>query len=224
MEHRPELAVGIIDSGVRNIGTADSRRFVLDENGEVMAASPQTDQLGHGTAMAKVILQQAPGAALYSAQVFSDRLSCSARQVAKALDWLVSREVRLVNMSFGLREDRAVLREACRRAAQAGVILVASSPARGDAVWPAAYEWVISATGDARCGRGEISALGTGQVEFAGHVRCTDERIAGASVGCAHISGFSARCLRENPGVTANQLRQWLDDQASYRGPERRSS
>lgn len=222
MNSRPDLAIGIIDSGIRDIAAVEGRSFTLNNDGHLLQAPPVVDRLGHGTAMADIILQQAPEAALYNAQVFLERLVCSARQVAAALDWLVSRDVRLINMSFGLREDREVLGEAVHRAVAAGVILLASSPARGGTVWPAAYPGVISATGDARCAPGELSVPGTGQAEFGGHVRSPLERIAGASVGCAHVSALSATYLYNNSGATVRELSDWLTRRASYFGPERR--
>ncbi len=224
MGSRPEVAVGIIDSGVTGVRVARGQSFTLTGDGQIAQGVPCEDRLGHGTAVADIVLQQAPCVTLLNAQVFTRRAACTARQVAAALDWLASCEVQLVNMSFGLREDRSIMGEAVCRAVASGMILVASSPARGDRVWPAAYPQVISATGDARCAPGELSVPGAGQAEFGGHVRCSRTQIAGASVGCAHVSGISAAYLCENPAATATELRAWLAGQAIYHGPERRGS
>ena len=125
-------------------------------------------------------------------------------------------------MSFGLREDRPSLRMACERALEQGVILVAAAPARGEPVFPAAYAGVIRATGDARCAPGELSFLNTSQADFGGHVRAGATGVAGASVGCAQVAARAAAFLSAHPGGSAAQLRTWLAEQASYRGPERR--
>jgi subtilisin family serine protease len=218
--------VGLIDSGVDAAiaaSLAASRAFRPGAGGEIAAVEPETDRLGHGTALAGILARGVPGIRLLSAQVFSDTLSCSARQVAAALDWLVSREARLVNMSFGLRQDRDVLRLACARAQAAGVILVAASPARGAPVFPASYPGVIRATGDARCAVDEISLLATAQADFGAHVRVDGGPVAGASVGCARLSAFAAAFLARHPQASVEELRAWLGKRATYHGPERRS-
>ena len=75
------------------------------------------DALGHGSALARVILQHAPGAALLDARVFGASRRTTPEAVAAGLDWLREEGARMVNMSFGLRHDRAVLRGiiACRQ-------------------------------------------------------------------------------------------------------------
>ena len=151
-----KLRVGLIDSGVTGHPVAASRSFLPAPGGSVFCEDALADQLGHGTAIAGILLESTPDVALFNAQVFATRLSCSAVQVATALSWLVDEGVQLVNMSFGLAEDRPVLRDACERAIDKGVILIAAAPARGEPVYPSSYPDVIRATGDARCMEGEI--------------------------------------------------------------------
>ena len=219
------LALGLIDSGIAGPlleSVTASRCFLAAADGDVSQAAAADDQLGHGTALAGILLQGAPDASLLNAQVFCRTLSCSAAQVGAALDWLCEQGAQLVNMSFGLREDRPSLRMACERALEQGVILVAAAPARGEPVFPAAYAGVIRATGDARCAPGELSFLNTSQADFGGHVRAGATGVAGASVGCAQVAARAAAFLSAHPGGSAAQLRTWLAEQASYRGPERR--
>lgn len=218
-------AIGLIDSGVAGLPSgyiAASSGFTAGSDGSAMATEAIDDQLGHGSALAAVLLRDAPVFRLLNAQVFTDRLICTAAQVAAALDWLVTRKVRLVNMSFGLREDRPILRLACERALGQGVILMAAAPARGGPVFPAAYPGVIRATGDARCAPWEISFLDNGQADFGAHTRAGETAVIGASVGCAHVSARALRFFAKYPAGTAMQLAAWLVEQSSYRGPERR--
>lgn len=220
-----ELRAGLIDSGV---GPADPGRIVRQrmfraaEDGGVSETDATADLLGHGSALAEILLAADPRCTLLIAQVFRDRLSCSAAQAAAALSWLVREGARLVNMSFGLRTDRPVLRAACQQAVAQGVILVAASPARGEPVYPAAYPGVIRATGDSRCSPGELSLLATAQADFGGHVRATAGSVAGASVGCANVSAAALQFIANHPGAGQEAVRSWLASQASYRGPERR--
>jgi subtilisin family serine protease len=164
------------------------------------------------------------GLEICAAQVFDQKLSCSPRQVAEAVHWLIDQEVRLINMSFGLREDRPVLRLACEAAVAAGICLVAASPARGDPVYPAAYPGVVRATGDARCQEGEIACLDTAQADFGGYPGNPQSVFVGASAGCAAVCVALAELAVDNPKLSAAELARRLTREAHYRGPERRVS
>lgn len=218
------IRVGVLDSG---IGAAAGVRVLAravfpGDDAQGAAAADCLDAVGHGTQVATIIARAAPEAEFLDARIFLAGLRTEAAAVAAGLDWLGDAGARLVNMSFGLREDRAVLREACARALARGVVLVASSPARGAPVFPARYPGLIRATGDARCAPGEISFLDTAQADFGAHVRAPDGRTAGASMGCAHLSGAIAALLATRPQLQPAQLRAELARMAAYHGPERR--
>lgn len=223
------LKVGIIDSGVGDIPAGVNvftRRFdpdpvqdrVPDQGHAHQAAGP--DQMGHGSAIAEIILERASPADLFMAQVFQQKLVTTPSQVAAAINWLVEEAVQLINMSFGLTNDRDVLRNACHHAIDHGVILVAAAPARGEPVYPANYPGVIRATGDARCSSNEISYLNTDQADFGGHVISTNSNIKGASVGCAYVAAFIASYLLDHQNKNPREIINWLTDQAKYQGPE----
>jgi hypothetical protein len=220
--HRAVIRVGIVDSGIGGPAGA----FVVERAD--FAAGPETqtgprDRCGHGSRVAAIIAA-AEGIELLDARVFFDSLRTGAAQAAAALDWLREREARLVNLSFGLREDRPALREACARAVAGGMLLVASAPARGAPVYPASYPGVVRATGDARCAPGELSQLATVQADFGGHVRSDDGRLAGASAGCARVCAALARYLVAYPGAGNETALAALRESAAYRGPERRTA
>jgi hypothetical protein len=223
------LKLGVIDSGVRDTPAGVSvftKRFDPDS---VQAPVPDrghthqeasSDQMEHGSAIAKIILEKVPFADLFMAQVFQQKLVTTPNQVAAAINWLVGEGVQLINMSFGLTNDRDVLRNACHHALDHGVILVAAASARGDPVYPANYPGVIRATGDARCSPNEISCLNTDQADFGGHVISTNGIIKGASVGCAYIAAFIASYLFDHRNKSPEEIIKWLTDQAKYQGPE----
>ncbi|CAM4123379.1 S8 family serine peptidase [Vreelandella rituensis] len=219
------VRIGIVDSGCNNYQTvADSAAFVLRDDA-LWREESVPDRLGHGASIVGVISTLAPQAKLFSAQVFQQRLATTATQVAAAIDWLLECDVQIINLSLGLRQDRGVLREACERALKQGVLLCASSPARGDPVFPAAYPGVFRMTGDARCAREEIAYLETAFADFGGCVRPLYERLqlSGASLGCAHMSAHLARYLQQHADrPRLSKARQWLIGQSRYHGPERR--
>lgn len=218
-----ELAIGIIDSGFAPAQVAlvsSARRFWL-EGGELHEGDTRPDALGHGSVVLETLRQQAGPLRVHVAQVFAERWQTSPLQIAAALHWLVEQDVALVNMSLGLRNDRPVLREACVVAHTAGILLCASSPAQGEPVYPASYPGVIRITGDARCAPGQWSWLNSPQADFGAHVAAANG-VAGASVGCAALSGIIAGYLQANPGAGREAVLEWLREGAAFTGPERR--
>lgn len=218
------VTVGLIDSGLPSGVEAErvpiARGFRLDAEREVVAGAAVPDTLGHAGTVAQAVLAAAPDARFAVAQVFFDRLVTTAAQAAAALDWLGEEGAAVVNMSFGLAADRAVLREACARATARGIILVASAPARGDPVFPAAYPGIIRVTGDARCAPGELSALDGPRADFGAPVRAGSA--AGASIGAAHVTGEIARYLSGGGDPRFDAVRAHLRGLCRYFGPERR--
>ncbi len=219
------IRVGIADSGVDGPARASviSRADFGREGQQHEPQEAPRDRAGHGSALAALIADT-HAVELLDARIFDAELRASAAQTAAAIDWLVAQGARILNLSFGLREDREVLREACARALSRGVLLVASTPARGAAVFPAAYTGVIRATGDARCAPGETAWLGTAQADAGGAVRTPCGTVAGASAGCAQVSAALASLLHRQPSATQNELLEAFRREARYHGPERRLS
>ncbi|MDF3936738.1 subtilisin-like serine protease QhpE, partial [Pseudomonas citronellolis] len=209
-----EVLVGVVDSGhAENQAGAVlvGRRFFLTDEG-VDGGDLLDDALGHGSAVLQAILSRAPQARFQVAQVFDGRGVTSPLQIAAALRWLGERGVRLVNLSLGVRQDRPILREAIAELVAAGVLVCASSPARGEPVFPAAYPGVLRVTGDARCGEGEWSWLNSPQADFGAAVRVAGQ--AGASLGCAAFCGHLAGLLGERPGVSNAELLELMREGA----------
>jgi subtilisin family serine protease len=224
------LRIGVIDSGLRAdtaLKVVEARRFFLSETGGVASGPARDDTLGHGSEVSQLILEGAPEAELLHAQVFDASFRTAPVLAAAGLDWLVEMGARIVNMSFGLAADRAVLREACARAIEAGAILVAAAPAQGAPCFPAAYEGVIAVTGDARCAKGEVSDLTGVQADF-GTWCASPERgggaMAGASAAAASFSGLAAAFLAGHPDADRAGLCEHFRARAVAVGPERRSA
>lgn len=200
------------------------RAFAWDEDAQSVAAGQHDmDALQHGSNLARTVCAIAPAAQLLVAKVFFQRWLTRPAQVAAAVDWLCASGAQVINLSLGLRADRAILRDACDAALASGVILVASAPARGEPVFPAAYPGVIRATGDARCERMQWSWLDSIQADVGGCVTALDETVAGASVGAACVSAHIARFLQARPGAGRAQVLDHLRNRAAYVGAQRRT-
>ncbi|SDR77960.1 hypothetical protein SAMN05216198_0389 [Halopseudomonas litoralis] len=217
------VRIGIIDSGVSEAlygHVRVSRRF----DGLPGNAPAQPDSVGHGNRLARLILQSCPEAELLIAQVFHNQGRSPVSRVAEALDWLVEEGAQVINMSFGLAGSAVLLHDACRRAAARGRLLVASAPAIGGIVFPAALPECLAVTGDARCAVDEVSWLGQAHADLGACpmlVPGQPEHGGGSSFACARVSGLVAHIIARE-GIPSSQIPAYLRQTAHYVGVEER--
>lgn len=222
------VKVAIIDSGIGFGLDAEVRARVamcLADDGQVQcSAGDRTDSIGHGTAVASLILARASRCSLLSAQVFYAARPTAARVIAAAIDWCVAEGARVVNLSLGLRDDRRVLRESCLAAISRGVLLVASHPARGAMTYPAVYPGVLAVTGDIRCGDEDCSSI-TQNFLFGASPLPPDGFLGGgASYAAARVAGLAAAFFDAYPAATAADFRNHLRAVARFHGREHRQA
>jgi subtilisin family serine protease len=222
--------VGLLDTGLSGHlagRTLMSRRFWLDQAGRIVDGPTRPDLMGHGTALAELIAERNQSARLLNAQVFDAKGVSAAIVIAAGLRWLVDNGARIVNMSFGLAEDRRVLAKACEDAVRHGVLLVAPVPAMGELAYPAAYPGVIRVTGDGRCHGDDISLIEDGRTRFGADPRLIPisagrrPPMAGASVAAARVTMRLTRLLLERPAADNAELLERLDESAVVLGPQR---
>lgn len=145
------VRVALIDSGVHAShphvnGVAGG--VGIDSNGR--EHDDYVDRLGHGTAVAAVIREKAPSAALLSVKVFDRELAASGTALVAACEWALRHDVALVNLSLGtLNVDHEPgLTTAVARMREAGVVLIAAGPEEGARWLPGAIPGVWSVTLD----------------------------------------------------------------------------
>ena len=189
---------------------------VLEPAGAAFVDSPAGV---HAASVAATILSVTTSARFISIPVFTGRLSATAANLAEALTLAAGTPADIIHCSLGLARNDADVARAIE--ALDGRIVLASAPARGGPVWPAAHASVIGVQGDARCRFGEWSCLA---LQSADYGACpygpAGSDAAGASIAAANLTGIlAARSMR-----TPAQARALLDQQANYRGRERKSA
>lgn len=197
------------------------RRF---DAGSSAADGMSADAAGHGTRIAAIICSARHQPELGVAQVLDAHGRGTADDVVAALQWAAEQRPDLVHMSLGLADNRPAIAAAIDALVSAGVVCVASTPARGAPVYPAACPGVIAASGDARCGQDQISVLGSGGVEFGGcpvHGDTSGREWRGASIGAAYVTRFIVGHLE--PAMPVAAIRGELAARARFCGPERHS-
>ncbi len=215
--------VGIIDSGLSDdiLPYVKASRCFTEE---AYGGEARTDQIAHGSTLARLVLEQCPSTRLLIAQIFSATRQANVMRVVEAMDWLVECGAQVINMSFGLSSPSPALLEACKRATDKGVILVASAPARGAAVYPASLPNCISVSGDARCAINQHSWFCSAQINFGANplvVPGEPHRGGGASFACARFAGKIARYVGTGFN-TPKSVETVLRLGASYLGREQR--
>lgn len=219
------VRVGLVDSGLASdlAGSADGEVLIcLSPEGRASRQAAAADRLGHGSAIARLILDRAPAARLLSAQVFAPGQPASAAVIADAIDWCAGQGARVINLSLGLLDDRRVLRESCQAAAARGVLLVASRAARGTPSYPAAYAEVLAASGDARCSEDDYTSI-RDEAWFAASPRPpAGAPGGGSSYAVGRISGLAAAFFSRHPAADAAAFHRHLHQLARFHARERR--
>lgn len=149
--------LGMIDTGINTEhAVLKDARIEVVRFGE--ASSPKSG-LQHGTAIAALLVGAAdsrapgllPGASLIAVDTFSKRPQgdvSDAFNLVRGMDFLISREVDVVNLSLS-GPHNAVLERSVAKAGEANVLLVAAAGNEGPragAVYPAAYPGVVAVT------------------------------------------------------------------------------
>ncbi len=196
------LRIGIIDSSVDKEHSAFSeasittRRFVANDR------PPNF----HGTAIASIIagndpsaLGLAPRAELFAAEVFDQTEEqgefASTVSLIKALNWLVTQEVSVINISLAGPPNR-LLETALARVRERGVLAIAAAGNGGpmaQPMYPAAYPEVVAVTATDNRGRAFRLANRGEYVDIA--APGVNIRHAQAGGGYAASSGTSYACL-----------------------------
>jgi subtilisin family serine protease len=200
--------VAVIDSGINpahpHVGGAAGGVAVAAGG---ITSADYIDRMGHGTAVAAAIYERAPQAELFAVKVFDRHLSASIEALVKAIDWAVTRQVDLINLSLGTANEAhaAPLRSAVGRAAEAGALLVAAGTDDGIAYLPGSLSGVVQVELDWACPRLSVevaSRAGGGDMvcRASGFPRPVpgvppERNLKGISFAVANVTGVLAREL-----------------------------
>ena len=222
------ISVGLIDTGVNALhpalaGTQVELHYFVDES----RVLPEE----HGTAVVSLLVSPQfgvlPEAQLYVACVFyEDRRGGSlseARDLVRALDWLMNRRVPVINMSLS-GPPNEVLRVAVKRAVEAGHLIVAAVGNAGPAsppLYPAAYDGVIAVTAvDAgqhvyrRATRGAHVALAAMGVDVVAAGPAGPASFSGTSFASPYVAALAAMEYRSLDPQKALAVKETLQDNA----------
>jgi len=171
------------------------------------------DRLGHGTAVAAAIRDQAPDVELFAVKIFDRQLSANIGVLVAGIDWAARSGMHLANLSLGSpkREHEAVLHAAVNRAAALGMLLVAARDDQGVRYFPGSLPGVIPVQVDWSLHRREFRVVdvdGTPVVRASGLPReipgvPPSRNLHGVSFAVANATGIIARAIENANPVTA---------------------
>ncbi|MGE7091932.1 S8 family serine peptidase [Lysinibacillus sp. NPDC048646] len=210
-----QLKVAIMDSGINkshpdlNIQEENSVNFVELEKKVI-------DDFGHGTAIAGIIAAQnndfgiqgiAPNVEIFDLKVLDEKGKGSIDDFIKAVEWCITNEIDVINVSFGFQTENERLKEVIKRALDYSIIIVAAAGnTYGLGVeYPAKYEGVISVNSinqDLKL----LNSSASGKIDFVApgfEVLSTDKAggystFTGTSFAAAYITGAISKLLQEN--------------------------
>lgn len=225
----PSVIVAVLDTGADLAHKDLVSRLVPGYDFVNGTTTPQDDN-GHGTTVAGIIAAEGNdnegiAGVAYTARVMPLKVAdgdgnASVANVVAAIDYAIANGARIANVSLGTRVPAQALKDACDRAAQAGVLVVAA--AGNDpihvAYYPAVYPNVLSVTSVSSAGElpfsGVISPLvqvgAPGEDVISTYPGNLYGFVSGSSAAAAFTSGVAALCFSRNGTLTAAQVAQCL--------------
>jgi hypothetical protein len=229
------VTVAVLDSGVMPDSTFGQGRIRYLDIGLGTAAGNGTED-GHGTAVAALAAGAAPdapgvapGANILSIRVTSTDGTSDIFTLSQAIVAAVDAGARIVNISLGGYGTNGVLNQAIGYATGQGAVIVASAgnDQAAQLTWPAADPRVVS-VGAVDAAEQQVYFSNSGpqlQMTAPGYGVQTawldGQRVVfdGTSASAPIVAGAIAAMMSQNPGMTATQAWQTLQQYASDGGP-----
>lgn len=238
------VITAVIDSGVNRTGTdLNNPGQVLDgcdwvtSPTNVCRGTGVVDENGHGTHVAGIIAAQddgegitgvAPGSVILPLRVLDASGAGYLSDISAAIDYAVTNNADVINMSLGGPDDYYLIKNAVDNALSAGVIVVAaagnSGPNNTLPSYPAAYESVIAVAATDSNGvvanysnQGsylDISAPGSAIISTYGSGYAS---LSGTSMASPHIAGVVALMLES--GILPSAIKAKLQSTADNSAP-----
>lgn len=220
------VVVGIIDSGIdisdnKLMNHCKAGGAVLEHEGDLQfVPNEYADIMGHGTAIANIILKKASDVSLYIVKIFHDSLICNSDQLSLAIKKCVEFGCHVINISAGLINSEPELMKVTQMAAQYSHLVCACSNQNGITFYPATYSWCFGvASGNCRKKFDyyynkdkEIEFIARGDQQRLTWLCGTQVFMGGASFAAAHVSAIISLLLEEDPDMN----RDMLNDRLSF--------
>lgn len=212
------IKVGIIDTGI-SLSHPDLKENIKGGYNAIKPSRSANDDNGHGSHVAGIVagvsnsfgvVGAAPRADLYAIKVLSASGSGYLSDIIEGLDWAISRDLDVVNLSLGTSANVASLHEAITRTYNAGIVIAAAAGnSGGSVIYPAAYEEAIAvAATDVNnnlasfSSRGpEVDLAAPGVSIYSTYKGTAYKTLSGTSMAAPHVAGAAALLLATPVGA-----------------------
>lgn len=209
------IRVGIIDTGV------DPNHPDLKDNvkvtGWVLDCQNVVDDNGHGSHVAGIIaaldndigvVGVAPKVEIYSVKAFTKSGRGNVSDVIEALQWCVDNKVKVINMSFGFKNSKA-LEKAIKEVYKRNIVLVAAAGNSGgnnSVMYPAGYPEVIAVAASNSndkvawfsSGGPQVDVMAPGAGILSTYKNGGYKSMSGTSMACPHVAAACALILSKS--------------------------
>lgn len=228
------IKVAVLDTGILT-----SHQDLAVAGGYSTFGGSYVDDNGHGTHVAGTIaalnntvgvIGAAPNASLYAVKVLNSSGSGSYSGIIDGINWAINNHMNIINMSLGGSQGSTALEDACNRAYNSGILVVAAAGNEGtrtgktDTIgYPAKYASVMAVGSiDQNNTRSSFSSTGTaleimapGGSIYSTYYNGGYATMSGTSMACPHVVGVAALVWSSKTSLTNVQLRQLLDNTAN---------
>ena len=228
------LKLAVVDTGI-DLDHPDLAVNIKGGVNTIQTWQSADDDNGHGTHVAGIVaaLNNAIGVVgvgpdidLYAVKVLNRRGSGYVSDIIEGLDWVISNNIDVVNMSLGTSSDVQAFHDAVIVAKNAGIVIVAaagnSGPSNNSVIYPAKYSEVVavSATNSTDgqpswSSRGpEVDLAAPGESIYSTYRGGGYRTLSGTSMATPHVAGAAALVLATHLGFNPSQVQAHLQSTA----------
>lgn len=180
------IKVAILDSG-SSFETYEKIAISFDENFNHKIEKQKDLKFKHGEVITSII--NSKNIDIYEIQVFNEELKTTPLHVYYALEYLLDKEIDVINLSLGLSQNYTEIEEICKKLMSNGTTIISSYPRRANLqVFPASYEGVIKVTSEWMCKDEKVVSLDDEGKYFGANPFSSQKEIAGSSVAVAKFT------------------------------------
>lgn len=211
----PSVVVAIVDTGVQADHPALAGH-VLEGWNLVSGTGDSSDDNGHGTALAGIVLSVCPQCSILPVKVLGSDMTGSWSTVAAGITWAADHGAKVINLSLGSPGALDAVGTAVAQALAKGVIVVAAAgnDGRNERFYPALYPGIVSVSGidanDARYAWSNfgswvtVAAPGCADAPWIGGGYKWD--FCGTSTAAPFVAGVAGLARSADPSLTPAQF------------------